>query len=878
MQTKPTTTAPEPGRLTRLALVVAGIVLGQIVLYGPSLAGRKVLLPLDILTRPRTYLPSTPGAPRLEVHNVVRGDPIYLFEPARRFAASEYRAGRLPMWAPYEFAGVPFIWPKFSPFMALQSCTESPVVLAWSELLAALVAGLGAYGFCRRVLGVGFWPAAFVAWCYPLTAFFVLWQGLLAGQPVYWFPWILLAVERTARGTHPLAPIGLAGTTALALVSGNIDVAGQVLLASGLFALWSLFDARRASKTSVSALVNDPLSAHIGAAAPYSDASSFSSSLSSRPPDARGPNGGGDGHCTRRALVSLAAGWLLGFMLAAPYVLPLLEYAHTGARMARRGAGAEERPPAGMTALPQVVLPDIYGTMESGSFYLAYAHGNQIESAAAGYSGLLATLLVAPLAWSSRRHRSMNLLWSLLALFSLSWCLNFPGFVQLLRLPVLNMMSHNRLVFIAAFAFLALAAAGLDVLWRGAFVWRQWFWLPPAILVVLLGWCLYRSAFLPEPIATQLQAAAESGRPIGMVSDLDMVRRVQGWFVRHSTYSALWCAAGLLGWLALWRRPGWQTRLAPVFGAALLVELLCFARGRSVQCDPALYYPPIPVLQQLAKAAPGRVIGDTCLPASLASMSGLRDIRGYDAVDPARLLEVLSLAANARSPVHEYAQLQWMSPQASLTANGDVRFSPVLDMLDVRYLIGRGAPVPGSHPILQGPDYWVLANPSALGRAWVPKRVEEVSDDAICLRKLASPQFDPREVAYAEAPLGLPAVCRGAVELRHETPATLELVARMDTPGLLVLSEHWDPGWRAWVNGRTAPVLRVNQVLRGVVAPIGVSNVELRYEPRSLTWGAWLCGAGMLASVAWLVLWVWRGRRSGAGFPEPLEGSRSPGA
>ena len=38
--------------------------------------------------------------------------------------------------------------------------------------------------------------------------------------------------------------------------------------------------------------------------------------------------------------------------------------------------------------------------------------------------------------------------------------------VAFLRLPGINMMSHNRLVFATSFSILALAAIGLDTLWR----------------------------------------------------------------------------------------------------------------------------------------------------------------------------------------------------------------------------------------------------------------------------------------------------------------------------------------------------------------------------------------------------------------------------
>src|SRR5579859_5517706 len=116
-------------RARAIILLLAGLVLGQAILYGPCLLGRKILLPLDLLGQPATYLPKTPEFTNIEPQNLTLSDKLTLFEPARRFAAAEFRAGRLPMWAPYQFGGVPFIWPKFSPFLALSACTRSPVAI-----------------------------------------------------------------------------------------------------------------------------------------------------------------------------------------------------------------------------------------------------------------------------------------------------------------------------------------------------------------------------------------------------------------------------------------------------------------------------------------------------------------------------------------------------------------------------------------------------------------------------------------------------------------------------------------------------------------------------------------------------------------------------
>jgi len=45
--------------LGKLLIVLAGIIACQCILYGPSLAGRKVLLPLDLLAVKKMYLPRT---------------------------------------------------------------------------------------------------------------------------------------------------------------------------------------------------------------------------------------------------------------------------------------------------------------------------------------------------------------------------------------------------------------------------------------------------------------------------------------------------------------------------------------------------------------------------------------------------------------------------------------------------------------------------------------------------------------------------------------------------------------------------------------------------------------------------------------------------
>ena len=59
-------------------------------------------------------------------------------------------------------------------------------------------------------------------------------------------------------------------------------------------------------------------------------------------------------------------------------------------------------------------------------------------------------------------------------------------------------------------------------------------------------------------------------------------------------------------------------------------------------------------------------------------------------------------------------------------------------------------------------------------------------------------------------------------------------------PRRLVLADLAYPGWRATVDGRSADVLTVDGLFRGVVVPAGAHEVELRYRPLSVRVGALL--------------------------------------
>jgi uncharacterized membrane protein YfhO len=77
---------------------------------------------------------------------------------------------------------------------------------------------------------------------------------------------------------------------------------------------------------------------------------------------------------------------------------------------------------------------------------------------------------------------------------------------------------------------------------------------------------------------------------------------------------------------------------------------------------------------------------------------------------------------------------------------------------------------------------------------------------------------------------------------------------------MVVLSDTYYPGWYASVDGQPTPIYEVDLALRAVAVPKGTHNVNFRYRPPSVYWGATLTLAGLLGAAA-ITFWSGKNRR-----------------
>lgn len=164
-------------------------------------------------------------------------------------------------------------------------------------------------------------------------------------------------------------------------------------------------------------------------------------------------------------------------------------------------------------------------------------------------------------------------------------------------------------------------------------------------------------------------------------------------------------------------------------------------------------------------------------------------------------------------------------------------------VLGVRFTVRMPWEPPGEAGWTQGPyGMWIRElHPSP--RAFLLARAVHSAAPA---QALSDPGFDPARLAITSgAELDEPGP-PGEARLTRPSPERMRVSVGAPGRRLLVISEHFDPGWRARVDGKPARVVRVDLCALGVELPPGAREVTLRFLPLGLLPGAAACGLTLL--------------------------------
>ena len=155
----------------------------------------------------------------------------------------------------------------------------------------------------------------------------------------------------------------------------------------------------------------------------------------------------------------------------------------------------------------------------------------------------------------------------------------------------------------------------------------------------------------------------------------------------------------------------------------------------------------------------------------------------------------------------------------------------------------------------------------------VPPRVAAVAswreaEDAEALRALADPAFAPFSEVLLAPGSGVAPPPAGAagppprVEIERVAPGRYAFAVETGGPAVVRVAEKYDANWKATVDGKRAPVLRVDYMFQGIALPgAGRHVVAMGYEPSLAP--VLLQGIGILAGLGAALSLAWPRRREG---------------
>jgi hypothetical protein len=185
----------------------------------------------------------------------------------------------------------------------------------------------------------------------------------------------------------------------------------------------------------------------------------------------------------------------------------------------------------------------------------------------------------------------------------------------------------------------------------------------------------------------------------------------------------------------------------------------------------------------------------------------------------------------------------------------------VINMLNAKYLIQKDG---------GGLTQNYQRNDSALGNAWFVKNLVAVPDAKAEMKALDA--FNPRETAFIQEAYknkaGVTAASfsgEGTIELVKNDNDVITYKSSSPAAQFSVFSEvYYEAGWKAFVDGKEAPIARVNYVLRGLNLPAGAHEIVFRFEPKGFYTGKTLttiCSVLMTGLLLFGFFVEWRSRR-----------------
>lgn len=716
-------------------------------------------------------------------HLLFGSDFVAFYQGMKQFLFDEIHTHHsIPFWNPYVFGGMPF-WAHFEstifyPLDILFWFMAPAEAFGYTMFIHMSLAALFMY-FLLRSLNTGYGGSFVAAAVFTCNGFIMatLYDGQMFRIQAYiWLPLIIYLLNRALKSESPVYSTAIAGLFwGIQILSGSPQDALYTLMAAILFCLF---------------------------------ANSY-----------EGPKA----EAIQKLVLTLLLFTAFGLGTASIQIIPAIEFIKLSVRSAFDTYELVTLGSYPLEGIITAIIPDFFGRYATGDFWVS-----NVPWSIPLYNLYVGTLPLILLFFISGRHlnnRKIIFFAAVLALcsFVLALGANTPLYRFLYFLPGFDRIrAPAKIIFLYVFALSLLAGKGMDGLLSlsgTSISKRAWIVLVPVLLLIVLDgifhWdrSLIFSFFSPFILDETIPGkSVHAARVIGNEFHVITLLCTTIFLI------ILLAARGIL-----------NKKLALVLLCMLILFDLTYMNWGAIRYGDEGYQRAEKdrdsLTQSLGRDKSVFRVGSYPNPMgpNFEMYLGFQTVAGYNPLYLHRYYEYIR-AYNKK-----------------LLAPGNVWFfyTPhgkrvLMDLLNVKYEISHDK---GTY----------FLKKSFFPRAFLISRHKIVKRDEI-LDLMTRPDFDPSKLVLFEAEDSCsvhqdqesfpPGPTTNMAKIVSYRPDEIAVSVNSSAPGYLFLSEVYYPGWKAFVDGQSEPILRGNYMFRVVKIPRGNHLVRLVFEPLTIQLGS----------------------------------------
>lgn len=730
-------------------------------------------------------------------------DVIRELYPWKTEVIRQIKEGSVPLWNPYSFSGAPLLANYQSQVFYPPGILYflMPQLYAWTILLILqpLLGSVFMYLFAT-VIGISLPGAIIAAILFNFSSFANVWMEFnTVWHTILWLPFLLYLVEKTVQKRR--FTIGPSCLFIFALFSSITGGHPQDFIYTFLFFSIYIF-------------------VRIGTLKEWAAKEKIL--------------------CIMHYALLIA----ISFLLAAPQLLPTMELFRNSARVTHDFQQLISMMLIQPWQTGVLIVQDFFGNPAVKTDFLNNTYvGKAMSVGSAGFFLALISLWSKKHSWHWKFFFTASIL--LLAITIRS---PLTELLYKYPLPILSTGSPTRILFLLCFSLAALAGFGYDTIVRSKII----LWKPIAVMCTLLGALWAFALFHPQFTGLSYTASASMTMKKAMII---------------ATLITGSCIAVML--LGKWKR-------IFNYGFILIVTLeLFYSFSRFNPFVPKDFvFPPNPLLTHFQTVGGIDRIWGYGTAQMEANFTTQYRVFSPDGTDPLNLRWYNEL-------VHASYDGN-LTKKFNRTSRSDAQIVPgygardlpenknrlqVMDALGVKYVIDRlenpkdamTFPPDRFMETWHEADWTVYENKKSAPRYFLTHSYQPYRTPEEFEQTFFSSDFNPTSTVLLEQSdtSSLPGLTdhAGTIHLISYKPNNVVFETETDGPKLLFISDTYDKGWQAFLDGTTPlPIYRANYAFRAVVVPEGKHRVILSYKPNSFLWGTRLSliGAGLfLLYILW---------------------------